>query len=175
MTRGMATVTAMTRTPSPHLTSTGEVRRFLIGAFGAAWALWAIALALPQTAQQMPTLLITILGGFAPFITAVALLRRHATVEERRAVRRRLLDARHITARWWLFLSAIGIAPALLARAAPVAHPVTAGITIAGAMTAFDFGLIPAVAEELGWRGYALDRIRGAHSPAYAGVVLGII
>ena len=151
-----------------------RLRPYLVGAFGITWTLWAVAILSPQSSHEFPTMLIAILGGFGPLVTAVYLLRTRSTAAERHAVWRSVVDWRRVALGWWPALLVVGVVPAVVARLLPLGDAAAQAVGADALVYGLVGGVIPAIAEELGWRGYALDRTPG-RSVVAAGLTLGVI
>jgi membrane protease YdiL (CAAX protease family) len=122
-----------------------------------------------------------LVGGAGPLVAALAL-----TLREEPATRRdfwvRVIDIRRL--RWPWLVAALGIHPALVALAflanaalggeappwpAQLAHPLAALQLL---FFVFWFGPLP---EEMGWRGFALDRLQLRMGALNASLVLGSV
>jgi CAAX protease family protein len=154
-----------------------EIIRFCGVGYGFAWLLWIpVALLHPPRAIGVPLIA---LGGLAPS-TAAFLLSDGAG---RRDLLRRFTDLGRIREFWWVLILAF--------------HPLVAlgsnwiGMRLGGPSVALDRATLlhPAsllawlvimivggpLAEEFGWRGYALDRLQAFGGAVNASVALGII
>jgi membrane protease YdiL (CAAX protease family) len=112
------------------------------------------------------------LGGFGPAIAAIVVARFDGGV---RGLLRPLGTWR-VDARW--YIAALGLpggifvaaaaAYNLLGHAEPLLYPPDQAAFVA-ALVVFSVG------EEIGWRGFALPRLRDAHGPLVASVIIGVI
>lgn len=152
-------------------------------AFALAWstAFWAAA-ALGSGGADPPASLLFLIGGAGPCIAALFLTH----VRESRAVQRdfwlRLVDVRRLSWPWWaiallLHPALVGLAvaaDAALGGGLPEADRLAAGPLdlLALAFFVFWFGPLP---EEIGWRGFALDRLQGGHGALRASLLLGSV
>ena len=155
-------------------------------AFGWTWLFWMLA-AILNIGAQAPSGRVLVVGGLlGPMLAGIGLASLGG--ESRRDYWKRVVDGRRIPACW---LAAILLfAPCLMAlailvdvaagneatlaaitgRAAPfVAAPWTLAPFLLRVLV---YGPLP---EELGWRGYALDRLQAAHKPLAASLILGAV
>lgn len=154
--------------------------------FAFSWLLcWIPAALTGQTNMQFPTLLLYLLGGFGPSIIGVILTRRFGSPDERRDFWRSLVDFKRIRSGWYAlillifpvtFAISIGL-NALLAGEAP-------GLEGLKQIIRQPLWLIPLLilgllggplAEELGWRGFALDRMLKRWGLTRSSLLLGVI
>jgi uncharacterized protein len=150
---------------------------FLLLAFGWSWVFWTGASAAGGIDTGLGILLL-ILGGFGPSIAAVILVVRAGGEAPRDLVSRAVAAHR------------MRPAIALLAVALPVVLMVLAELTAVAsgaAQTVMEVGIVGAIsaaatslflgplAEELGWRGYALEPLQDKFGPATASAMLGLI
>ena len=126
--------------------------------------------------------LLFLLGGAGPFIAAVSLTQLRETPEDRRDFWLRAFDPRRL--RWPWFEAALLLHPAIvaLAFAADIAlggslPPLDAQASSISAVLSlmffvFWFGPLP---EEMGWRGFALDRLQRDRTALQASLILGSV
>jgi membrane protease YdiL (CAAX protease family) len=157
---------------------------YLALAYGLAWLFW-IPLALTgRDYQTSPLLLLGMFAGvFGPGLAAIILTYAREGREGRRDFWRRAFDLRRIRPRWyvlivvlWPALHLVGMAVSRL-LGAPVpdppllkelaAQPVTIPVVVV-------LYLIQAGLEELGWRGYMLERVQPARGPLWGSLIVGI-
>ncbi len=148
--------------------------RYFVLALGWAWLCWVPAAMIGVSGGRTP-LVATLhyLGGVSPLAAALILLRLDTTAE-RADFWQRLIDVRRITLPWWMvtlftvpaltalaarFDQLLGGAGARLEAAASLAENPLAALpaALSLALFLFVFGPLP---EEIGWRGYALDRLQ---------------
>jgi membrane protease YdiL (CAAX protease family) len=147
-------------------------------AFAVSWAGWIAAALTGVPWTSMPAVLLFALGGAGPLLATLVLTRTSLTREERGRFWRRVVDPRAIPAAWFLAILALGAGPALVAVL--LRHAWDGGdapslvlpslSALAGILV---FNLVAAFAEEPGWRGYALDRLRTLVSGRVAALVIG--
>ena len=185
---GMATMNPSTHPPSsapytPDRSRTTAIApqglaAFFILAFAFSWTTWWAGSHLLAGADPTPAVAV---GAFGPMLAAIIVT---AATQGRRGVG--ALFRRHSLRRRGGLLPYTATVLILLAIAGSAALPVYLGqapldeVALRQALMTVpvQFLLIALVGggnEELGWRGFALPRLQGAHSPLAANVMLGII
>lgn len=157
--------------PINHLPTAG---RYFVLALGWAWLCWVPAALIGLSSGRTPLVVaLHYLGGVSPLAAALILLRLEPPAE-RADFWQRLIDVRRITLPWWMVtlltipaLTALAVlldrllggAGAQLEAAAGLAENPLAALPSALSLALFllIFGPLP---EEIGWRGYALDRLQ---------------
>jgi membrane protease YdiL (CAAX protease family) len=169
----------------PHPSRAGTWPFFAL-AFAWSWSFWiAAALAGASVAAASGRALL-LLGLAGPALAGIALVCREGA-EARRDYWRRLVEPGRVPARWWpvilLLVPALLAAATLLALATGDAAPARLGGRLA-ALAAAPAAVVPfllgvllqgPLPEELGWRGYALDRLQARRSALAASLVLGAL
>jgi membrane protease YdiL (CAAX protease family) len=124
------------------------------------------------------------LGGFGPSVAAIILIYRSQGRERRRSFWNRVLSFKRISAGWYLFIvlifpllfglsflidQALGYPqPAFPTLGAIKENPISLlGLVILGIITG-------PISEELGWRGFALDRFQPRCGPGMATLIIGL-
>jgi len=157
---------------------------YLVLAYGLAWLFWIPVALIGRDYKTFPLLLLVVLLGiFGPGLAAIILTYAREGQAGRRDFWRRAFDWRRIRPRWYLLivllwpaLHGVGISlsrllgapmpdPALLRELA--AQPLT--IPVVATLYLVQTGL-----EELGWRGYMLERVRPAWGPVGGSLLVGI-
>ena len=166
-----------------------HVSRFFILTYAFSWTLWIIAALTGQHYTEFPAIVLFTLGGFGPSVVGIWLAYRWpdrgAPRSEARDLWRRLIDARRISVRWYaailaLFPLTFGLAYGINALAGG-AEPAMEGLNQIRAqplmlVATLVIGLVGGpLSEELGWRGYALDRMQARWSVWKANLLLSII
>lgn len=157
---------------------------YLLLAYGLAWLCWIPVALIGQDYQSSPLLLsLILLGVFGPGIAGIVLTYREQGREGGRDFWRRVFDRRRIRTIWY--------APILLLAPSLYLVAIAFNILLGGNLPGFEFvrrvsaqplGIpvvlilyfLQASLEELGWRGYMLDRVQAIWKPLGASVVLGI-
>jgi membrane protease YdiL (CAAX protease family) len=157
---------------------------YLLLAYGLTWIFW-IPLALTRQDYQTSPILLAVmfLGVFGPGIAGIVMTYREQGKEGGKDFWRRVLDFRRISLKWY----------ALIIFLFPVLHMISIGINhwLGGDPPEFAFikealampagilivtllYLLQSTLEELGWRGYMLDRLQAIWKPLTASLVLGV-
>jgi membrane protease YdiL (CAAX protease family) len=145
------------------------------------WLLWAASVRWNSREDPSQSLLFLI-GGAGPFLAAVALTQLRETPTTRRDFWIRVFDVRRLRWPWWLI--SLLIHPAIVAlalsvdaslggpppRLEPGARSVPALLSLL--FFTFWFGPLP---EEIGWRGFALDRLQARMTALSASLTLGSV
>ncbi|MDP8977828.1 MAG: CPBP family intramembrane metalloprotease [Actinomycetota bacterium] len=160
----------------PPLGGREELTAFFLLAYALSWSVWLVAIALQVLVPDGPVVALALVGAFGPSVAALAVTRRAGRpLSVRRAWRSRPR----------------GPIPVRV-YATVLLGPVAAGLVVLPVVIAMDTssvtgpvfpwpGLVPAfvlgapLGQEPGWRGFALPRLQTLVSPAWAGVVLGVI
>lgn len=147
------------------------------------WLFWIPAALMAQEASTFPVTLLRYLGGIGPVVAAIILTYITRSKEGRRDYWQRVIDFRRIDAKWYavIFLAV----PLLTAIAALLDLLLGGGGIQLEAMADFvsrPWAILPFAAsillfgplpEELGWRGYALDRLQVKWNALASSLVLG--
>jgi membrane protease YdiL (CAAX protease family) len=158
---------------------------FISLTFGWSWLFWILAFLFTDSDNTLLTTTLRYIGGLGPLLSAIALVYLKQDKEGRRDYWRRVIDSKRIRAKWYavIFLTV----PALAGLAAMIDFISGGeGIRLEAAAQFQDqplmiipfvifillFGPIP---EELGWRGYLLDRLQVRWSALSSSLILGII
>ncbi len=158
--------------------------RYLLLAYGLTWLFWIPVALTQQDYQESPLLLVAVfLGVFGPGIAGIVLTYREQGKEGGRDFWRRVFDFRRISLKWYtlilllfpaLHLISIAI-NAWLGGDPPKFEFIKEVLAIpAGIPIIVTLYLLQAGLEELGWRGYMLDRLQAIWKPLTASLVLGI-
>lgn len=154
--------------------------------YGWTWLFWLVAVATGRPMDNAPVPLLVALGGVGPMAAALILLYTRNNKAAQRNYWRRVFDFRRIGPAWWgviflftplLTLAAVGLDAALSGqgvRLDPNSEFLTGSVvTLASsALFALFFGPVP---EELGWRGYALERLQARHGAILSSLILGVV
>jgi membrane protease YdiL (CAAX protease family) len=145
-------------------------------------AFWWLASPLLLPGKQPESSLVFLLGGAGPLLWAVAFTHLNETLDTQRDFWRRVVDPRLIAPRWLAI--ALLVHPAIVALAigisvasgdmAPTLRLPANGVVgwLMLVFFTFWFGPLP---EEMGWRGFALDRLLKTQSALSASIILGCV
>jgi len=157
---------------------------YLLLAYGLAWIFWIPIALTGQDYQTSPILLaVMFLGTFGPGITGIIMTYREQGREGGRDFWRRVFDFRRISLKWYalslllfpaLHLIAIAINRWLGGDPPAFAFIKEAQAMPAGILIIVILYLLQSALEELGWRGYMLDRLQAIWNPLTSSLVLGI-
>ena len=158
---------------------------FYLLTFAITWGLWIPAALSGQELSQSAWMIPYFLGGFAPSIAGIILTYRGAGGEERRDFWRRAVQFSRISPGWqafiWLVFPLVfgasiavdwltsGSLPGMDLLSQSAKNPLILVGTILFLLIAGP------ISEELGWRGYALDRLQARRSPLAASLILGAL
>jgi membrane protease YdiL (CAAX protease family) len=164
-----------------------DVLGFLAFSHGWTWAFWLLASVWGVTVWQFPATVFFVIGGTGVLLGGVVMSRVTSGPAGLKDLVRRLVDLRRIGGAWWAVVLllypaltllgaavafAVGVAPEpldLAGAAARVANPL-------GLLGMMGFILvIGPLPEEIGWRGYLLDRLQLRWTALTASLVLGLI
>lgn len=153
--------------------------------FAWTWGFWGVALLLKISVETPLGLVLPLLGALGPLVTGIGFTYLTKNKAGQRDYWLRVIDIRRIGLKWFL----------LLLFFVPVLNGLAALIDIAGGGTGAVLGeslaniasnpfglvlsalfatLIPLI-EELGWRGYVLDRLQATRSALRSTLILGIV
>ncbi len=158
--------------------------RYLLLAYGLTWLLWIPIALTRQDYQTSPLLLAAmLLGVFGPGIAGIIMTYREQGKEGGRDFWRRVFDFRRISFKWYALILVLFPALHLIAIAIngwlggdpPGFAFIKEALTMpAGILVFVILYLLQSALEELGWRGYMLDKLQILWKPLTASLVLGI-
>lgn len=162
--------------------SVPDVARFVALAFTFSWLAWAPIVAFGWSTVADPQgAILFLVGGFGPTVTGWWMLRRSG----RRDTLRRLIDPRPIAGRIWLvallgypLVFALSSALTVVAGGAWPSFEGAAGwVSGPGALAGglLLVALLGPISEEVGWRGFAQDRLGATLGPLSGTLVLGVV
>lgn len=158
---------------------------FFALAFAFSWALWVPSAVSGENVNTFPWIIAYTLSGFGPSLAGILMTYLEKSPEGQRQFWKRAIDFKRISAGWYAFIILIfpflfglgflanfllnGSAPGLETFKQLLSNPANLIIVfIAGLFTG-------PIAEELGWRGYALDKLQKRISPLASSILLGFI
>jgi membrane protease YdiL (CAAX protease family) len=149
------------------------------------WLFWLPAVWAEQQVHTFPVVLLLVLGGLGPPLVAIILTSLTQDAEGRYEYWQRVIDYKRIGVGWYAVI--FGLSPvwsvlALVLGSLTQGSPPTWDTgsrwlsqpwrLLPFALSTVVYGPLP---EELGWRGYALDRLQGMWSPLTASMILGVV
>jgi len=170
---------------TPTVTPSDGLGRFFALSFLYSWILWIAAALTGQDSTQFPTIMLFGLGGFGPSLAGIYLTHRLAPPGQQREFWRSAVDFKRVSLAWYalIFLAfpiLTGLAVWLSVRLGAPPPGLTYWTIIAAQPTALAglviMGLLTGpLAEEFGWRGFALDRMVRRWQLGPAVLLLGLI
>jgi len=158
---------------------------YLILAYGLTWIFWIPIALTGQNYQQSHLLLVLMfLGVFGPGFTGICLTYREQGSNGWKDYWHRVFDFRRVSIKWYtlifllfpaLHFIAIGITKWLGGSPPDFAFVKETMSTPTGILMVLVLYLVQAGLEELGWRGYMLDRLQEYWKPLSASLILGVV
>ena len=148
--------------------------------YGWTWTFWLLAAQLGVSLNTISGIGLLMLGLSGPAIAGVGLTYLTQDKMGRHDYWKRVIDPRRIGIKWYLVIFLFF--PAISALSASMAV-LTDGIGVVWGKAVQQLAIIPtlmtlflpAILEELGWRGYALDRLQSRWSALASSLILGIL
>lgn len=161
-----------------------QAKNYFIIAFLWTWVFWGIAALLQKPIDTFPTPILIALGGGGPVLSALFLLISSKDKQTMHDYWERALSLKRPGATWisiaLLLFPLIVLVSFLITKVFD--NSITLGVEARFASNpwslipffffTFAFGPIP---EELGWRGFALDKLLNKQSPLKASLILGFL
>ena len=158
---------------------------YFLATFAWTWLIWGTGILLGFTAETGEGLIVALLGVIGPLVTGIGFTYFTRDIEGRRDYWKRIVDFKRIPAKWYLviflFVPVLNGLAALLDRMSGgtggtwgeaarnvLSDPLSIVPSILFA------SLIPFI-EELGWRGYVLDRLQEKHTALVSSLILGAV
>jgi membrane protease YdiL (CAAX protease family) len=158
---------------------------FVALAYGWTWLLWGATAVLGLQPMAFPGVLVFLAAGFGPSLSGIVLTFWSGSPDERATFWSRVVSPRRIPHAWWavaLLLFPLCVAAGLAINRFTGGSPLETGraiTTLTG--PALLVGFVVAMllggplAEELGWRGYALDWLLTRWTPLQAALGVGVV
>jgi membrane protease YdiL (CAAX protease family) len=145
------------------------------------WLFWLPAGFFGLKFNEPPVPILIALGGIGPMVVAIALIYATQDREGRRDYWKRVVDFKRISLRWYAVV--LLVVPAITGLAVLLdIHMGGQGAHLEARFQSNLASILPFVVftvffgpfpEELGWRGYALDRLQDKHSALASSLLLG--
>jgi membrane protease YdiL (CAAX protease family) len=156
---------------------------FFLFTFIYSWSLWILGILIGQDFTELPTYIFYILGGVGPSLIGIILILIIKQTKLREDFRSRVINFKYISLKWYgimfffvLFPILLGILMDLLLGGLEtkfeglrelISNPV-------GYSTYVIFLILAVLAEEFGWRGYALDNLQKKYTALHSSLIIGI-
>lgn len=156
---------------------------FFVLALGWSWLFWIPLIFLKLAFNTMPGILLYMIGGLGPLLSAIYLVRATRPKDERHEFWRRVIDFKRVPWRWLLASLVIPLLIALFTVVVSmffsteyptwkpmwmlVQNPVMFALFLVSTLL---FGPLP---EEIGWRGYGLESLQKKYSAVQASLIVG--
>lgn len=158
---------------------------YFLATFAWTWLIWGAGILMGITADSGEGLIVALLGVIGPMVTGIGFTYLTRDQEGRRDYWKRIVDFKRIPAKWYLviflFAPVLNILAALLDKLAG-GSGAGWGETLMNAATnpfslfmSFLFASFIPFIEELGWRGYVLDRLQEKYSALISSLILGVV
>jgi membrane protease YdiL (CAAX protease family) len=158
---------------------------YLAVAVGGTWAFWLAAIAVGVRFDSPLGLVLLLVGLAVPGVSGIAFVYLVYDERGRADFWNRIVQLRRVNLRWFAILLAVplgisvlaGVIDLLLGGPGPAwGEGVTQfEVNPLALLPALFFATLPPLLEELGWRGYALDRLQLKWSALSASAILGVV
>ena len=157
---------------------------FFVAAFGIAWLVWVPFAIMSQKKGTQASVLLDV-GSFGPTIAGILMTYRSSDKRARRDFWGRTFSFGSISLGGYLFifvaipaLYLIAVLVDCLVHKVPLAFPyysqILSRLPVAIQVSLFLIVVGP-LTEELGWRGFALDRLQAKRNPLTSALILGVV
>ena len=180
---------------SPHGRPNGDIEStsdgigrwwvYLAVTVGGTWVFWLAAIALGVRFDSAVGLVLLLVGLAVPGVVGIVFVSLVYDERGRSDFWNRVVDPRRVGFRWLVVILLVplgigvlaGVADLLLGGIGPAwGEGVTGfGVNPIAILPALFFATLPPILEELGWRGYALDRLQLNRSALRASLILGVV
>jgi membrane protease YdiL (CAAX protease family) len=175
----------MNTNPQPSKSIWSSPWVYFVATFGWTWLIWGAAIFMGATAETATGAIVGLLGVMGPAVTGIGFTYLTRDKEGRRDYWNRIIDFKRIPGKWYLviflFVPILNGLAALLdvltggggatwgeAARNVLSNPLSIIPSILFA------SLIPFI-EELGWRGYVLDRLQEKYSALLSSLIIGVV
>jgi membrane protease YdiL (CAAX protease family) len=177
------------------MTATSKVRSFstiesspwpfFVMALGWSWLFWIPIAVFGINVTMLPGVLLFAIGGLGPVLSAIILTLMTRSREKWQDYWRRVIDFKRIPLKWYAVIFLLAPLYSILALLTGflingnIPRLETAASYLNNSLTILPFALVTMfygpLPEELGWRGYVLDRLQGKWNAFKSSIILGII
>jgi uncharacterized protein len=151
------------------------------------WSFWTLAGISSESVWDVPGVILFVIGGAGVLVGGIVMSRTTYGPAGLRDLARRIVDPRPVSAGWWLVI--VLLFPALVVASAGIARALgltAAPLDLAGSIQrlADPMGLLGMILfiliigplpEEVGWRGYLLDRLQLRWKALAASLLIGLV
>jgi len=158
---------------------------YLAVAVGGTWLFWLPAIALGLRFDSAVGLVLLLVGLAVPGVAGIAFVYLVYDERGRSDFWNRVVNPRRVGLRWLVVILLVPLGISVLAGLADLllggaglawGEGVTEfGVNPLAILPALFFATLPPILEELGWRGYALDRLQLKWSALSASLILGVV
>lgn len=158
---------------------------YLAVAVGGTWAFWLPAIVLGVRFDSVAGLVLLLVGLAIPGLLGIVFVYLHYDERGRTDFWNRVTQPRRFGTRWLTVILLVPLGIGVLAGVVDLLFGGTGpvwgeGVTQFGVnplvlLPTLFFATLPPILEELGWRGYALDRLQLKWSALSASVILGVV
>lgn len=158
---------------------------YFVATFAWTWLIWGTGILLGITAESGEGPIVALLGVIGPMVTGIGFTYLTRDKEGRREYWKRIVDFKRISARWYLVIFLfvpLLISLATLFDVLAGGNGASWGETLLNAATnpfslllSFLFASLIPFIEELGWRGYVLDRLQERYSALVSSLIIGVV
>lgn len=158
---------------------------YFVVTFAWTWLIWITGIVQGVTAESAEGLIVAFLGVIGPMVTGIGFTYLTRDREGRRDYWKRVVDFKRVSAKWYLvillFVPALNILSALLDKLAGGSGAglgeslLNVAANPFGLVMSFLFASLIPFIEELGWRGYVLDRLQERYSALVSSLIIGVV
>jgi membrane protease YdiL (CAAX protease family) len=158
---------------------------FFLTTYAITWGFWLAAIALEVRFDSAVGLVLLLIGLTGPGIAGIGFVYLVYDEQGRADFWDRLKQLRRIGVKWFLIILLIPVAVTIVAAIVEMlfggsgatlgAGVQEFGVNPLAILPALFFATLPPILEEVGWRGYALDRLQLNWSALNASLILGVV
>jgi membrane protease YdiL (CAAX protease family) len=178
-------IKSMNKNSNSSVSILSEPWVFFVLVFGWTWFFWILATLLGLGMNTGSGIVLLLLGILGPMVGGIGFTYLTQNKEGRRDYWLRIIDPKRISARWYLVIFLFVLVLNALAALLDILFGGT-GATLGEPAVQFlskPWAIIPSVLfaslipfiEELGWRGYVLDRLQARWNALVSSLILGVL